>query len=104
MEKEEKLLLLEQFLLFTTIFCYLLLDFRVKSGTRFSHRDQQLVEIREVKITIVDCKRLLFSNFETRGVPLERQRSKYRGTVYVSRSEGSKMSSHLKRLLVNEYI
>ena len=36
---------LEQFLLFSTIFCYLLLDFHVKTGTRFSF------EIREVEIT-----------------------------------------------------
>ena len=34
----------EQFLLFFTIFCYLLLD-HVKSGTGFSLRDKQLFEI-----------------------------------------------------------
>ena len=48
--KEEKLLLL-----FSTIFCYLLLDVRVKTGTRFSLRDKRLFEISEVAITRVDC-------------------------------------------------
>ena len=31
----------EQFLLFSTIFCYLLLDFHVKTGTIFSLRDKR---------------------------------------------------------------
>ena len=44
----------EQFLLFSTIFCYLL-DFNVKTGTRFSLRDKQLLEISEVEITRVNC-------------------------------------------------
>ena len=38
------------FLLFSTIFCYLLLDFHVKTGTRFSRRDKRLFEISEVEI------------------------------------------------------
>ena len=33
--------LYEQFLLLATIFCYLLLDFRVKTGTIFSPRDSK---------------------------------------------------------------
>ena len=41
----------EQFLPFSTIFCYLLLDFHVKTGTRFSLRDKRLFEISEVEIT-----------------------------------------------------
>ena len=45
----------EQFLLLSTIFCYLLLDFHVKTGTRFSPRDKRLFEITEVEITRVDC-------------------------------------------------
>ena len=45
----------EQFLLFSTIFCYLLLDSHVKIGTIFSHRDNRLFEISEVEITRVDC-------------------------------------------------
>ena len=45
----------EQFLLLSTIFCYLLLDFHVKTGTRFSARDKRLFEITEVEITRVDC-------------------------------------------------
>ena len=46
---------LEQFLLFFTIFFYLLLDFHVKAGTRFSLRDKRLFKISEVKITRVNC-------------------------------------------------
>ena len=36
---------LKQFLLFSTIFCYLLLDFHIQTGTRFSLRDKRLFEI-----------------------------------------------------------
>ena len=45
----------EQFLLLSTIFYYLMLDFYVKTGIRFSLRDKRLFEITEVKITRVDC-------------------------------------------------
>ena len=45
----------EQFLLLSTIFCYLILDFYVKTGIQFSLRDKWLFEITEVKITRVDC-------------------------------------------------
>ena len=59
----------EQFLLLSTIFCYLMLDFYVKTRITFSHRDKRLFEIRirfshrdkrlfeitEVEITRVDC-------------------------------------------------
>ena len=45
----------EQFLPFSTIFCYLMLDFYVKTGIRFSLRDRPLFEITEVEITRVDC-------------------------------------------------
>ena len=45
----------EQFLLFSTIFYYLMLDFYVKTGIRFSLRDKRLFEITEVEITRVDC-------------------------------------------------
>ena len=34
---------------------YLLLDFHVKAGTRFSLRDKRLFEISEVEITRVNC-------------------------------------------------
>ena len=37
------------------IFFYLLLDFHVKAGTRFSLRDKRLFEISEVEITRVNC-------------------------------------------------
>ena len=39
----------------STIFCYLYLDFHVKTGTRISLRDKRLFEISEVEITRVDC-------------------------------------------------
>ena len=45
----------EQFLPLSTIFYYLMLDFYVKTGIRFSLRDKQLFEITEVEITRVDC-------------------------------------------------
>ena len=45
----------EKLLLFSTIFCYLMLDFFVKTRTRFSLRDKRLFDIIEVKITRVDC-------------------------------------------------
>ena len=51
----------EQFLLFSTIFCILILDFYVKTRTRFSLRDKRLFEITEVEITKVDC--ILFAGF-----------------------------------------
>ena len=45
----------EQFLLLSTIFCYLILDFYVKTRIRISLRDKRLFEITEVEITRVDC-------------------------------------------------
>ena len=45
----------EQFLLLSTIFCYLILDFYVKTRIRFSLRDMRLFEITEVEIKRVDC-------------------------------------------------
>ena len=45
----------EQFLLLSTIFSYLMLDFCVKRRIRFSLRDQPLFEITEIEITRVDC-------------------------------------------------
>ena len=46
----------EQFLLSSTMFCYLVLDSYVKTRIRFSLRDKRLFEITEVEIiTRVDC-------------------------------------------------
>ena len=45
----------EQFLPLSTIFYYLMLDFYVKTGIRFSLRDKRLFEMTEVEITRVDC-------------------------------------------------
>ena len=45
----------EQFLLLSTVFCYLMLDFYVKTRIRFSLQDKRLFEIIEVEITRVDC-------------------------------------------------
>ena len=39
----------------TSIFCYLFLDFHVKTGTRISLRYKRLFEISEIEITRVDC-------------------------------------------------
>ena len=50
----------EQFLLLSTIFSYLMLDFYVKTRIRFSLRDKRLLEITEVEITRVDC---MYNNF-----------------------------------------
>ena len=50
----------EQFLLLSTIFCYLMLDFYVKTRIRFSLRDKRLFEITEVEITRVDCIQAYF--------------------------------------------
>ena len=44
----------EQFLLLSTIFSYLMVDFYVKTRTRISLRDKPLFEITEVEITRVD--------------------------------------------------
>ena len=49
----------EQFLLLSTIFCYLTLDFYVETRIRFSLRDKRLFEMTEVEITRVDCILLL---------------------------------------------
>ena len=43
----------ERLLLLSTIFCYLLLDFYVKTGTRSSPREMRLFEITEFDITRV---------------------------------------------------
>ena len=40
---------------FSTIFFYLLLDFHVSAGTRFSLRDKRLFEISEFEIARVNC-------------------------------------------------
>ena len=53
--KREEIAPEEQFLLLSTIFCYLMLDFYVERGIRFSLRDKRLFEITEVEITRVDC-------------------------------------------------
>ena len=45
----------EQFLLLSTIFCYLMLDFYAETRIRFSLRDKWLFKIIEVEITRVDC-------------------------------------------------
>ena len=44
----------EQFLLLSTVFCYLVLGLYVKTGIRFSLRDKRLFQITEVEVTRVD--------------------------------------------------
>ena len=51
----------EQFFPLSTIFYYLMLDFYVKTGIRFSLRDKRLFEVTEVEITKVDCIYILFN-------------------------------------------
>ena len=53
--KREEIAPEEQFLLLSTIFCYLMLHFCVKTRIRLSLRDKRLFEIIEVEITRVDC-------------------------------------------------
>ena len=53
--KRRKIAPKEQFLPLSTIFYYLMLDFYVKTGIRFSLRDKRLFEITEVEIMRVDC-------------------------------------------------
>ena len=53
----------KQFHPLSTIFYYLMLNFYVKTGIRFSLRDKRLFEITEVEITRVDCICMLV-NFE----------------------------------------
>ena len=55
MEKRRNCSPQEQFLLFSTIFSNLILDFCVITRTRFFLRDKRLFEITEVEITTVDC-------------------------------------------------
>ena len=43
----------------STIFCHLLLDFHVKTGTGLSPREKQLFQINEAEIKNVDCKYIL---------------------------------------------
>ena len=50
----------ELFLHLSTIFCYMVLDFYVKTRIRFSFRDKQLFEITEVEITGYDCTSIVF--------------------------------------------
>ena len=45
----------EKFLLISTIFCYLLLDFHDKTGTRFLSGDKRLFKVSGVEIMKVDC-------------------------------------------------
>ena len=58
----------EQFLPLSTIFYYLMLDFYVKTGIRFSLRDKRLFEITEVEITRVDCSLHFNINIKPRDV------------------------------------
>ena len=45
----------EHFLLLSTIFSYLMLDFSVRTWIRFSLRDKRLFKITDVEIMRVDC-------------------------------------------------
>ena len=55
LRKRGKIAPQEQFLPLSTIFYYLMLDFCVETGIKFSLRDKRLFEITEAEITRVDC-------------------------------------------------
>ena len=62
----------EQFLLFSTIFYFLLFGFCVNTGTRFSLWDKWLFKISKVEITRVDCSSAektlyILGNFKQKG-------------------------------------
>ena len=59
------MLLRSNFLLLSTIFCYLMLDFYVKREIRFSLRDKRLFKITKVEITRVDCISIISFNIFT---------------------------------------
>ena len=56
--KRRKIAPEEQFLPLSTIFYYLMLEFYVKTGIRFSLRHKRLFDITEVEITRVDCSKI----------------------------------------------
>ena len=58
--KREEIAPEEQFLLLSTIFFYLVLDFYVNARIRFSLRDKQLFQITKVEITRVNYTSLMF--------------------------------------------
>ena len=78
----------EQFLLFSTIFHKLVLDFCVITRTRFCLRDKRLFEITEVEITRVDC-------IYIRSVCTEKPNSKLleRNVVYIPITTSSHATS-----------
>ena len=71
------------FLLLSTIFCYLILNFYVNTRIRFSVQDKQLFEITKVVITRVDCISVLFSGEEEGGGGEERWERREVGAVGV---------------------
>ena len=58
----------ELFLLLSTKFCYLIVDFYVKTRIRFSFRDKWLFEITEVEIKRVACTCFCKVEFQLRTV------------------------------------
>ena len=59
----------EQFLPLSTIFYYLMLDFYVITGIRFSLRDKRLFEITEVEITRVNCVLVMLYSSKRKEIP-----------------------------------
>ena len=68
----------EQFLPLSTIFYYLMLDFYVKTGIRFSLRDKRLFETTEVEITRVNCIFISETTKQTREKIFKRPLKPYR--------------------------
>ena len=81
----------EQFLPLSTIFYYLMLDFYVITGIRFSFRDKRLFEITEVEITRLDCI-LLSGNTEPTCISLSGHFMDIEGRVLVHQTERYQLS------------
>ena len=93
------------FLLLSTIFCYLFLDFHVKTGTRISLRFKRLFEISEVEITRVNCIYYFHEPETSISYKIACEPSKDSDQpVHSVFSQGSKVSSGGKRRLSADYM
>ena len=98
--KREEIALQEQFLLLSTIFCYLMLDFGVKTRIRFSLRDKRLFEMTEVEITRVDCITLLYTYTKFKHSVIRFNSSTYIDVLVVMICQG-RVTAAFKR--INDY-
>ena len=94
----------EQFLLFSIIFCCLLVDLCVKTGTRFSLRDKRLFEISEFEITRVDCIFIIVEQFYLTFKPLLVKGILFDSSIVVSEYVVTSLSSADKAKLSDSFI